>query len=74
MGSACTRRFIPSTNLGRSAGFFGSTATRTTGLTLNLITYTYAWNRGKAIMKQVTTLVYASKGIDRLTLMLWACS
>lgn len=32
-------RNIPSTNLGKSAGFFGSTATRTTGETENFITF-----------------------------------
>lgn len=30
---------IPSTNLGKSAGFFGSTATRTTGDTENFMTF-----------------------------------
>ncbi|KYM76579.1 hypothetical protein ALC53_13022, partial [Atta colombica] len=31
--------YIPSTNFGKSAGFFGSTATRTTGDTENFITF-----------------------------------
>ena len=37
MGSDLARRFIPSTSLGKSAEFVGSTATRTTGDTENFI-------------------------------------
>lgn len=38
IGSDLARRFRPSTSFGNSAGFFGSTATLTTGETLNFIT------------------------------------
>ncbi len=38
IGSDFARRLRPSTNFGKSAGFFGSTATLTTGLTLNFMT------------------------------------
>ena len=38
MGSNLASCFRPSTSLGRSAGFFASTMTLTTGLTLNFIT------------------------------------
>ncbi|KYM93586.1 hypothetical protein ALC62_15944 [Cyphomyrmex costatus] len=33
------KTYTPSTNFGKSAGFFGSTATRTTGDTENFITF-----------------------------------
>ena len=39
MGSLLASRFSPSTSLGRSDGFLASTATRTTGDTLNFITW-----------------------------------
>jgi hypothetical protein len=37
MGSERARRLRPSTSLGRSEATLGSTATRTTGLTLNFM-------------------------------------
>merc|ERR1719505_290029 len=39
IGSDLASRLRPSTSLGRSAGFLGSTATRTTGDTLNFMTF-----------------------------------
>ena len=38
IGSDLASRLSPSTSFGRSDGFLASTATRTTGLTLNFIT------------------------------------
>lgn len=52
MGSDLARRFRPSTSLGKSAGFLASTATRTTGLTLNFITLMLWACRQSANIKQ----------------------
>ncbi len=54
MGSDLARRLSPSTSLGRSAGFLASTATRTTGLTLNFITR-MLWACSKVVMVPVFT-------------------
>ena len=47
MGSDLASRFSPSTSLGRSDGFLASTATRTTGDTLNFITCGGEWRGGR---------------------------
>lgn len=48
------KKYKPSTSLGKSAGFLGSTATRTTGDTLNFITL-MLWASLKVEMVPVLT-------------------
>merc|ERR1719299_146833 len=54
MGSDLDSLFKPSTSLGKSEGFLGSTATRTTGETENFMTF-MLWASLKVVMVPVLT-------------------